>query len=226
MADPTPTVHLKLNANRLVHIVNSAVIATIEVVNFHFKSLSTADLSEPPSLPDGAIFRLNGPKLTADQRRTLHEHWILAKAFQELLRAVRHSLEEAYVFVSVLNKPHKIKSSMTLEEFLKPFRSRAASMRFPDLLTSVNQKLEPNIVFAEAYQSLQTARNCLEHRNGIISRIETKSHDEFILNIPRIKIFYNRKGEEIEIEKGHTVEPDDDQSHAVIMMKLDVRQRM
>lgn len=225
MAESNPILNLKLDPSRLVHIVDVAVIATTEVVNFHFNALSVADLNEAPASPEEAKFRLSGPKLAADQRRAIHERWILAKAFQELLRAVRHALEEAYVFTSVLNKKHAVPSATTLGEFLRPFQSKAASMRFPDLLAAVNEKLEPKLVFAEAYKSLQSARNCLEHRNGIIGSVDTRGSDAFVLSIPRMKIFYVRKGEEIELEVGHVVEPDDDQSSAVIMMKLDVRQR-
>jgi hypothetical protein len=45
------------------------------------------------------------------------------KAFQELLRAARHALEEAYVLTALLSKEHKIKSNDTLTDFLKPFQA-------------------------------------------------------------------------------------------------------
>ena len=36
---------------------------------------------------------------------------MLPKAFQDMLRAVRHALEEAYVYVALLTGMHKVASS-------------------------------------------------------------------------------------------------------------------
>ena len=94
-----------------------------------------------------------GPEVTLDQRRAMHESWILAKAFQELLRSVRHALEEAHVLVALLTKEHKIRSNDTLANFLKPFQSKAAALRFPDLLKAVNELLEPKLDFADSHAS-------------------------------------------------------------------------
>jgi hypothetical protein len=155
----------------------------------------------------------------------MHENWMLAKAFQDLLRAVRHALEEAHVCVALLTKKHKISSSTTLAEFLQPFQSKAASLKFPDLLGAVNEKLDSKLDFAESYRSLQLARNCPEYRDGIVSKIETHGGDRFVLSVPRMKLFYMREGAEMEIVEGDVVEPGDDRSHVEILMKLEARQR-
>jgi hypothetical protein len=138
---------------------------------------------------------------------------------------VRHALEEAHVFTALVTKAHKVKSSVTLSEFLKPFQSKAANLRFPALLAAVNEKLDPKIDFSGSYKSLQRARNCLEHRNGIIGAEDTYGGDRFNFSVPRVKLFYMRDGTEVEIEKGHVVNPGDGQSHAQVLMKLEERKR-
>ena len=223
MSENVPAVALKLNANRLVEIIDAAVLATMEVVNFHFNALADADLSEPAR--SDARFRINGPKIEAAQRRSAHESWILAKAFQDLLRAVRHSLEEAYIFVNLLTKKHRVKSDATLAEFLSPFAKKAASLNFPELFEEVNNNLDPKIDFSPAYKSLQVARNCLEHRSGVISAIETHGGDKFELQFPRMKVFYLRDGQEIELEAGHKVDPGDDRKEVDVLMKIEVKKR-
>jgi len=156
---------LELNPAHLASIIDNAIVISSEIVNFHFSALASADLTQPAKAAD-ARYRFQTPAISAADRRAMQECWILAKAFQELLRAVRHSLEEAYVFVALLTGKHKIKSSATLSECQKPFKSKAAGLRFPDLLDAVNDKLDPKIDFSAAYVSLQAARNCLEHRDG------------------------------------------------------------
>jgi hypothetical protein len=142
-----------------------AVVVCTEVVNFHFKSIDGANLSEAARPLNAPLFGFRGSNLTAEQRRLLIENWVLAKAFQELLRAIRHALEIAHVFTSLLGKSHTVKSDTLVAEFLRPFEARAASLKFPQLLDEVNERLATKLQFASSYKSLQTVRNCLEHRS-------------------------------------------------------------
>jgi hypothetical protein len=224
MAEAIPTLQTSVDPKRLAAIVDSAVVTSTEIVNFHFNALSGADLSKPAKSPE-VMYTFKGPELGAAQRRRMHENCMLAKAFQELLRAVRHALEEAHVVTALLTKKRKISSSATLSDFLKPFQREAAALSFPKLLAAVNEKLDPQLDFAGSYKSLQLARNCLEHRGGVVSKIETRRRDNFILRIPRIKVFYMSDGVEVEIVKGHTVEPADDRTEVAVMTRLEVRQR-
>src|SRR5580704_5822385 len=127
---------LELNPIRLAAIIDNAVFTSTEIVNFHFNSLISADLAQPAKAA-GVRHRFRSPAIGAAERRAMHERWILAKAFQELLRAVRHSLEEAYVFVALLGRTHKIKANSNVAEFLFQFQRKAAGLRFPELLESV-----------------------------------------------------------------------------------------
>jgi hypothetical protein len=224
MAKENPKLHLELNPNRLSEIIGSAVFASTEVVNLHFNALSGEYLNRPLEA-SGVLFTFKGPDLTLDQHRAMHESWILGKAFQELLRAARHALEEAYIMTALLTKEHKIKSNETLANFLKPFQGKAAGLSFPELLAAVNKLLDPKLDFSDSYKSLQVARNCLEHRAGIVSNIETKGAPAFILNVPRIKIFYLRGGDEIEIAAGERVDSGDGRPEVEVLMRFEARQR-
>jgi hypothetical protein len=148
-----PKLHLELNPSSLAAIVGSAVFASVEVVNLHFNALSDENLSRPLE-GSGILYKFGGPELNLDQRRAVHESWILAKAFQELLRAVRHALEEAHVVTALLTKEHKIRSNDTLAGFLKPFQRKAAGLSFAELLAAVNELLDPKLDFSDSYKSL------------------------------------------------------------------------
>jgi hypothetical protein len=221
---PSPKLHLEINPGSLANIIGSAVFASTEVVKLHLGSLSDENLNRP-LVGDGVFYRFKGPEMTLDQRRAMHESWILAKAFQELLRSVRHALEEAHVLVALLTKEHKIKSNDTLANFLKPFQSKAAALRFPDLLKAVNELLEPKLDFADSYKSLQGARNCLEHRAGIVSNVDTKGATKFTFSVPRIKVFYLRNNEEVELAAGERVDAGDDRPEVEVMMRIETRTR-
>jgi hypothetical protein len=223
VAKETPEqLQLSLDAGRLAAIIDTAVLSSCEVVNFHFNALAGADLDQPAHTPE-ARYKFKGPELNAAQRRAMHESWILA--FQELLRAVRDALEMAHVFVALLGETHRISSSATLAEFLAPFQKKAADLRFPALLAAVNERLDPKLDFAESYRSLQKVRNCLEHRGGIVSKFDTDGQQTFDFSVPRMKMFYLRQGSEVELVVGEKVEPGDDRAEVEIFTRLDVRKR-
>lgn len=223
MSNQAPVLRLGLDPRSLGATIDNAVFVTSEIVNFHLNALEGADLAKHAE--QNLRFRLRGPEMGVDQRKAIHQSWILAKAFQELLRAVRQSLEEAYLIVTLLTKKHRTKSNATLSDFLEPFKKNASNLVFPKLLNAVNEKLNPKIDFLPSYISLQTARNCLEHRVGVVSKIETGDKDHFEMHIPRMKVFYIRRGVEIEIEPDHLVDPGDDRSEVDVLMKLDQKKR-
>jgi hypothetical protein len=228
MSDPSlPLAKLELDPTVITRIIDTAAVACTEVVNFHFNALAGADLSKPADLapPDGIAFRIGDPNITADQRRAMHENWILARAFHELLRALRHGLEVAHVITAVINKKHTVASNATMADFLKPFEAKAQAKSFPDLLTDVNSRLAATLEFAESYKSMQAARNCLEHRAGIVGTPETRGKDTFEISVPRMKVFYMRSDKEVEIKAGEVVQPGEGKDNADILMKIDVKKR-
>jgi hypothetical protein len=164
-------------------------------------------------------FTPTGTELSVEQRRSLHENWILAKAFQELMRGVRSSLEEAYFFVELLSAGQMTaKSNSTLDEILAPFRKKANDMNFPTLLASVNARLDQPLEFTEAYRSMQNARNCLEHRNGFVGRTDARPDGTMELGLPWLKMFILRDGEEVEIYENIQVRAGEE-----ILARIEVR---
>jgi hypothetical protein len=88
--------------------------------------LAKADLSKKPPRPEGLFFRFetNTAEMNASDRRAMHESWILARAFQDLMRGVRASLEEAYLLAELLAAGNiRVQSSGTLDDVLAHFVS-------------------------------------------------------------------------------------------------------
>jgi hypothetical protein len=219
----SPRIDIQLNPDGVAAPTHAAAITCREIIDFYFDALTRADLSKKPSAPAGKFFRfdLSGPDLSAAERRAIHENWILAKAFQELMRGVRASLEEAFFFTELLaSGPIRAHSSGTLDDILAPFRKRAADLRFPPLLAQVNSRIERPLEFSDAYQSMQAARNCLEHRGGIVSRSDAGPNGIMELRFPALKVFIVRENEEIELYEGLAVE-----AGTEIMMRFVVRIR-
>jgi hypothetical protein len=218
-----PKIDLQLHPDGVAAPAHIAAQTCREIVDFYFAALATADLSKNPPAPEGTFFRFgfSGPELSATDRRSLHESWILAKVFQELIRGVRASLEEAFFFTELIAVGTiTARSSSTLDEILAPFRKKAADLNFPSLLAAVNTRLERPLEFTDAYQSMQAARNCLEHRAGIVSKSDAGPGGIMELRFPRLKFFVVREGSEIDVHEGMAVE-----AGTEILARLEVRIR-
>ena len=215
------TIQLTLRADGVAAPAHRAAAICREVVDLYFDALSKTDLSQPPSAPGDAFFRFNirGPELSTEERRGAHERWVLIKAFQDLMRGVRGSLEEAYFFIALLREGRiRAPTSATLEDILAPYRAKAQAMNFPNLMEHVNRGLEKPVPFAEAYGSLQSARNCLEHRDGIIGRRDVDAAGILKISVPRAKIFVEQSGSEVEVYRNFYAEED-----TIIQMRMETR---
>jgi hypothetical protein len=219
-----PAIHLTLNLDAIIAPAQNAVVLSSEIVDFVFASFDKADLSKKPA-NEATRYKFKSPDVSAADRRSMYENWLFAKAFQDLMRGLRGSLEQAYFFLELLSGPTKVSSSITLEAFFAPLKKKAATLNFGDLLAQVNSKLPEPLNFLEAYESLQRARNCLEHRGGIVGEVDAPAGGVMILKFPRAKVFYLRMGQEIEVEAGHVVDAQDGKDQVEILMRIDVRER-
>jgi len=220
--DDSPQLQLTIHPDAIAAPAHRAAAMCREVVDLYFDALAKADLSQAPQLEHGPFFRtrISGPEMSAEERRNRHEHWVLAKAFQDLLRGVRGSLEEAYFCIQLLTaKDLRFESAATLDEALAPFRKKARELNFPDLMERINRSIGQPVAFADAYSSMQMARNCLEHRDGTVTHRDVGEDNKLRLRFPRLKAFVEQHGKEIEIHRNYYVE-----EKTVINFKIELRE--
>jgi hypothetical protein len=100
-----------------------------------------ADFTEPKGGADEKVrpsaggripmsFKLEGDKRKPEDRKAACLNWILSKGFQEFARAVRHSLEEAHVYVAMVEHASS-RDAITWGDFeaaIAPARKQARKM--------------------------------------------------------------------------------------------------
>ena len=141
------------------------------------------------------------------------------------MRGVRSSLEQSHVVLQLLSEPIKVASNSSIDSVLAPHYEKAAKMKFGQLLEGVNSKLSEPLAFADAFESLQQARNCFEHRNGIVGPVDAPAGGVLVLRFPRAKIFYLKNGSEVELQSGQVVNDGSENAGVQIHFKLDIRER-
>ena len=145
----------------------------------------------------------------AEERRTLYANWILSQAFSEVARGIRDSLEEAYFFLRLAKIHDGPMKAGAFNALMRDARKEAQRAKFPDLIAAVTQGLTEPLTFAAEFQSLQKVRNCLEHRGGVVGTQDADANGVLTLSLPRIKVFYMRGPEEVELEPGAILDPGD-----------------
>lgn len=171
-------------------------------------------------------YSFRGPELTSEQRREAYESWLLAKGLQDLARGIRESLEEAVLYLDVASWGRRETTLEKIEADIKRTRKHASALPFPKLLAKVNVGLREPVAFEAAFLSIQRARNCLEHRGGIVGAQDLDREDEALtLSFPRIKFFYIRAGEEIELYRHARIEANDGRHETDILGRLEPRSK-
>lgn len=214
MANP-PQITLELNPQVVGAACMRAATASFQVVATCVSSFDGVELAEPePQAGDGmARYQFAAPPMSSDERRATYQNWLFSKGFQDLIRGIRHSLEQAYVFIAVVTHLPK---PINLRQF-NDFKKTAGRLNFPDLLTRVNAGLSQPLRFGEEYLSMQKARNCLEHRGGIVGTGDVDATGVLQLIIPKMKLFYMHGQEEVELAPGHVVDDGTGQDVQILM---------
>jgi hypothetical protein len=202
---------IDLNPREVVAPVLLAIRDSSQVVSFALEALERADLREPPMPPIAEAPHLSlrcADNITSEDRRNAYRNWLLARGFQDLAKGVRLSLERANIYICVV----RLGPQTTLGLFQQRVRAVSQDMRrmkFPVLIGQVSSCLKEPLAFESEFVSLQKIRNCMEHRGGRVSHDDVDPMtSELVLTLPRLKFFYEYRGEEIELRRGEVVRGD------------------
>ena len=209
MTDPTemPRMELRLDPNGVAGAAQRIVTFAVHAVATYLRALTGENLSPPDMNSDFVGYNFAAPEVPAEQRRQEFENWILSKGFQELTRGVREALEEALFYITLLRLPERVTTLGQLETEIAQTRAAARKPLFPDLLNAVNAGLTEPLAFDAEFLSLQKARNCLEHRGGIVTEREVDPATGLMaMSFPRLKWYFLRGEEEVELAPGIVID--------------------
>src|SRR5262245_131100 len=151
-------VHITLNGNGVIAPALTALQTTLEALSICFHAIDNAQAVPPLST---GFFRLRfEPARSINERRPAYKDWLLAKAFHDLAKGIRLSLEEAYFYLE-LPKHQGFTTWGELQGRIAAVKKRANDLPFPDLMRTVNEGLTGKLHFEQEFLSLQKARNCL-----------------------------------------------------------------
>lgn len=225
MVKEVPKLELQFDRHMVSAPAQIAAIVSIDVIAASLTAFADGELSKPSMPRQFLHLQILGPPLTTDQRRGMYESWLLAAGFHSLVRGVRESLELAAVCSKLLTEAMRIPSSVSWPDLLDDLQKPFSRLSFPDLMAAVDAKLSSPLGFADEFLSLQKVRNCLEHRAGVVRRQDIDAAGTLTLTFPRMKVFYMRGSEEVEIQKHERVDACDGEPAVQLLGRLVPRSR-
>jgi hypothetical protein len=202
-----PPVQITLNPNGVAQPAQRAVVISTNVIGTCLRALANDNLWIPDMQGDPMGYQFQGLEMSDEELRETYQNWLLHKGIQDLARGARETLEEAIFYLEMV----KMKSGCTtwgqVEEHMAAIRAGAARPTFPKLLEEVNAGLTEPMAFEAEFLSLQNVRNCLEHRGGRVGmRDVDATTNTMSLRFPRLRLFYLRGDEEVELEPGQVID--------------------
>jgi hypothetical protein len=221
MNDPL-ALNITLNPDGVSARAYRVTLMASQVVGTCLRALDVDSCEDQNSWGTTFGYQFGDLGLTPTERREAFRNWIIAKGFQDLARGIRESLEEALFFIRMMEKPRGVLTTWaSVQAEMDNIRSKSAKLNFPNLMQQVNASLREPMAFDAEFGSMQKVRNCLEHRGGRTARQDVDPATGILtLSFPRLKAFYLRGGEEVEVLPGAII---DTQSSDTSFGKEDVQ---
>lgn len=142
---------------------------------------------------------------TSDISRTkeLFKRWLLINGFEDIHTCIRTTLERLFVFKAIENQLND-NPSLDIKGVEPIEKAKANKFNYPGLLTAVHRELKDTLSYEKQVETINSARNCLVHRNGEVTKKDCNNdqNDKLIIAGNRFKIFFKKGDEEVPVEVG------------------------
>jgi len=163
----------------------------------------------PPELViEESFFRMQFDQDDADidVKKQNFKNWLVRKGFEDLVKGIEYSLREAFFYVSIVSKASDLKTWEAFNQALGKIRRKALKMHIPDMIDKIEPHLTHPLNYKDQILSINKGRACLVHRGGLVTEkdINDPVNNMLKLSWVKLKLFYEKDGEEIELQ-GQTV---------------------
>ena len=139
-----------------------SIYFALENYNFEFKNLPTDGLP--------FYFKANNRNYLESLNKEMTIEWVIKNVFQDYIIAINNSLIESHRFLNFKAINGKIVGDeLELEKVFKEINTKPHRLGIPQLINDIVGLTGKEIQFKEEVLTINKARNCLVHRDGIIS---------------------------------------------------------
>lgn len=203
------TIRLRLNLGALLGNIRVSLQRIIDLVAY---GLSSAEHELPPTLGIPGAFISYGTAgdqhLAPDDLRDQFRTWLVGCGLRDAVEEISGFLEEirrACAAVDLAQQPNL--SSTRWNQLFVEQGKKFHRLGLPDKLDNLRQYdpiLVPEIV--SSVIQINQARNCLVHRNGIVSQRDLNQADVLEVTWKRLELVVGTETEERIVQEGHIVD--------------------
>lgn len=128
---------------------------------------------------------------TLQESKLIFQKWILLNGFNEIYNGLRLALERLLV---VKKCEHQIKNNLITKEEIEAELTKASQKDLAKLINKINNLFPDNhLIDQQVIDSYRLARNCLQHRNGILKQKDhcnNKQERKLILFTKQLRLLY------------------------------------
>lgn len=209
-APPTrATLNVTLNKDGVLLPAMRAVNTAAGAIVVALRALEEPDLTGPVTISGHDMtFQLEVGESSEEVRRNAYRSWLLARGFHELVRGLHMSLEEAYLWIELVKMQGQRLPASNFDEVVSKIKKDANAKNLPDLLEEVSSGLNSRFSWEAQALSLNRVRNCLEHRNGIVTERDAGTGSTAMeLSVPSIELTTTQDdGSELKLKPGMIIE--------------------
>lgn len=180
------------------------------VILFGLQTVETVKEIPPDLEIEDGFFRMQVGKVETDieLNKQVYKTWLIKKGFEDLIKGISLTLMEAYLYVSLISRAADFKTGQDFNKAFSEIRKQALKMNLPYLIEKIKPHLNKDLTYERQIRSINKARTCLVHRNGLVTEKDTNDIDNQLLKLEwvRFKLFYEKDGGEIEIQGKSVIE--------------------
>jgi len=135
--------------------------------------------------------------------KELFKRWLLINGFEDIHSCIRTTLERLFVFKAIENQLND-NPSLDIKGVESDLKIKANKFNYPTLCNAVHTELKDTLTYERHLESINNARNCLVHRNGIVTTKDCNNDqkDKLIITGNGFKMFFKKGDEEVLAEVG------------------------
>jgi hypothetical protein len=143
------------------------------------------------------------PKSLDDQKKRFRT-WLLKKGFEDFAKGIKLAFIEAYCFGTIVKKRDEIKDLKRFLTEIEYLRKTAIEQSLPGLLTKVRPLLVKTLEYEEQISTINNARNCLIHANGLVTdrHANDRENNRLVIKGNRFLYYFEKNGERYPMKLG------------------------
>ena len=204
MSQPSPEIHLtvRLNPAGIIAPLHRILSESLNNVALGLQAVEQYQTAVSPLLPTN-LFHVGFGQVRAELSETelaelkaKYRTWLLTTAFGDFIQAVFAALREAYLYCEAATTWTDFVSLEEMQGFIQGIASKGAKFDLPTLLERVSKRLKAPLALHEHVLAINKVRNCLEHRHGIVTKLD--------LNDPANNCLVSERGGELRFSMKRT----------------------